>query len=232
MLPRKLLLLVDDRTGVEFHRRIRDANQDRRAAPARSEMSRPAGGNDLLHGHLVADAVESVVHAGDRRAPCRPFVRPLHEGVYLFHRIALSRVDAVGRPEALGEREFVVVDIHRDDRVCAAHAGAAYGGQADAADAENRNAFPFLHVGRIEHRAGAGHDRAADDGGHVLGDVVVRFHHVLMIGEGMICPGEDVLRNRGAAGQLELSGRWRVLDAGGVFAVPRSAAPCRLRPHG
>ncbi len=107
--------------------------------------------------------------------------------------VDLVGVDAMGGAEGLGKFEFVVIQIDGDDRVRAGDLGAHHCRQTDSANAENHHALPGLHGGRVDHRAGAGHHRTADDGGHIFVDTGVCFDHVLFIADRVIGPGKHVL---------------------------------------
>ena len=175
-------LLVEQHVHrVEFDRRTRNADQHRGAAGVHAEVAGAACRRDLFHGFADADAVEREVHAGDRRLQDRELVVVRRQLVDRFHRIDFARVHHVRGAEAVREFEFRLVEIDRDDRIRTGHPRADDGGETDAADAEDRDALAALHAGGVDHRAGAGHHRAADDRGDVARRARVGFDHVLFV---------------------------------------------------
>ncbi len=187
------MLLVDEYVdGIELHRRGGHTHQHRGTAVADAEVAAAAGGYDLLHGLTQADTVKRKVGArhvlfedGELSFPFGHFVHGL-DGVHL------GRIDAVGGAEGLGELELGVIQINGDDGIGAGHLGANHGRQADASNPEDHDALARLHVGGVDHGAGAGHHRTADDGGHVPADARIDLHHVLLVADRVIGPGENV----------------------------------------
>ena len=133
-----------------------------------------------------------------------------------LNRVHLAGVDAVGGAETLGELELFVVEIHRDDRIRAAHLGTHDRGQTDAADAEDRHGVALLDVGGVQHGTGAGHHRAADNCRHVGGDVAGRTDHVLLVRDGVVGPGEYTRGDRLAPTDVYGRTRWCATRVGGV----------------
>jgi hypothetical protein len=110
-----------------------------------------------------------------------------------LHRIFFGGVDQNRRPEFSGEGQLFVAYIHGDNGIGSHYLGCGHGRKADTADAEDGHTFPFLYSGGMDDGPGAGHDRATDDGRHVLGRVRRDLDHILFVHQGVIGPGEDVL---------------------------------------
>ena len=82
----------------------------------------------------------------------------------------------MGGAEGRGQ---VTLELHRvdgEDHFGAGDAGALHGGGPDAADADHGHVVTGLHVGRVDRRAPAGGDAAADEAGLVERDVVEDLH--------------------------------------------------------
>ena len=183
-------------------------------------MARAAGGDDLLHRRFQADAVEGEVHAGHGLAGNGDLARLAGEGVDRFHGVRLRGVHAVGCAEALGELQLGVVQIHGDDRIRAAHSCPDDRRKPHAANAEDGDRIASPHVRGVEHGTGAGHHRAADDGGDVAGDFRRRLDHELLVRKRVVGPGEDVLRDRFGAPDIERRRGWRGAGVGRVPGHP------------
>ena len=82
-------------------------------------------------------------------------------------------VDEVGGAEAAGHRLLVGVGVDHDDAAGGGDAGGLDGRLADAAGADDRHRLARLDLGPVEHRPGAGDDRAADEAGSLERDLGV-----------------------------------------------------------
>ena len=85
----------------------------------------------------------------------------------------------VGGAEGRGEREARRIDVDGDDHARAGVHGALDAAQAHPARAQHHHARARLDLGRIGHRAEAGHDAAAQNGGGRKGDVDLNLHNRL-----------------------------------------------------
>ena len=121
-----------------------------------------------------------------------------------LHRVDFAGVYAVSGAKCLGEFEFFVVQVHRDDGISAGNMRAHHGRQAYAAHAEDNHALARLYFGGVDHGARAGHHRAADDGGDIPFDTRVDLHHILLIAQGVVGPGEYIFRDRNAIADFQL----------------------------
>ena len=111
------------------------------------------------------------------------------------HGILPAGVHHMGRAKTFGEGQLLIVQIHGNDRVGTGHTSPDNRGEPDAADAKNRHTFIGLNLGGVDHSARASHDSAADNGCHIGFDVGINLHHILLVGDGVIRPGENVLRS-------------------------------------
>ena len=153
----------------------------------------------LAHGLHQADALEGIVRAA---------VGEIDE---IGHKVALDllRVDEVGHAEALGARRLGGVDIDADDHVGAGKARALDDGEADAAEPEHHDIGARLDPGRVEHRAQARGDAAADQADlverRVLADLRrgdLRHHRVVGEGRGAHIVEQPVAADGEAAGAV------------------------------
>ena len=119
---------------------------DHRLAPA-LVAALEGGAHDLD----VADALERVVDAT---------VRQIDDDL-LDRVVVVGRVDEVRGAEGTREVELGRVDVDRDDPAGLRHHGPLDHGQADAAQAEDRDRGAGLNLGGVQHRADAGRDAAA-----------------------------------------------------------------------
>jgi hypothetical protein len=121
-------------------------------------------------------------------------------------RVAVGGVDHVGGAELFGQLQLGGHAVDGDDPAGAGDGRAVDGGQAHAAAADHGHGLARTDAGGVDHRADAGHHRAADQGGavegHVLADgdagVLVHQHH---LGEGRQV---QELRHLGLAGSGEV----------------------------
>ena len=137
----------------------------------------------------VADALEGVVDAVGQA-----------EVLHRLHELAVAgergAVEEVGGAELAGDRLLARVGVDHDDAAGGAEAGRLDDGLADAAGADHHDGLARLHLGPVEHRAGAGDDRAADEARrlerHLLGD-----HDGLALGH------DGALGEHAGVGELE-----------------------------
>src|SRR5438034_3199205 len=120
---------------------------DRRLAPALvAALERGA------HDVHVADAFEGVVD---------PAVGHVDDDLLNGHVVVL-RVDAIGGAERSGHREFLGVCVDADDAPGLGHHRALHYRQPDASQPEHRDGGARSDLGRVQHRADAGGDAAAE----------------------------------------------------------------------
>ncbi|MNM97708.1 hypothetical protein D3C81_1102200 [compost metagenome] len=166
---------------VEFDFQARLEHADHRGGAAASQH-----GERLLGGLLEADAFESVVHTAASQ---------LHHSL---GGIAVPAVDHIGGAELPGQFQLRVEHVDGNDPPCPGQRRAVDRGQTDTAATDHRNGFARAHLGGVEHRAGAGGDRATEQGGTVQRHVTADRHagvfvHQHLLGE----PGQvDELRHR------------------------------------
>ena len=158
-------------------------------------MSATTSRNDLFHGLFEADTVESKIDTGHGSMGKGCLFRLSRQFVDARNRVDLARVNSVCRTETLGKCQFFIVKIDCDDGVRAAHFCPDHGRQTNAADTEDRYAVASLNVCGVDHRTRTGHDGAAYDGGNIFLDRRIHFDHELLVGNRVICPRKDILRN-------------------------------------
>mmetsp|Transcript_47024 Transcript_47024/g.80923 ORF Transcript_47024/g.80923 Transcript_47024/m.80923 type:complete len:303 (+) Transcript_47024:123-1031(+) len=137
------------------------------------------------HGLLQADALEGVVHAAGAL-----FHRHVHDHL-LDGAVVVRGVHADGGPELLRPGELARVDVHGDDLRGARGLGAHDHREAHAAQPEDGDLGPRLHLHRVHHGAVARGDPAPKQA-HLLERGVVRHlghgdlghHRVLAEGGG------------------------------------------------
>ncbi|HCY05491.1 MAG TPA: hypothetical protein DHU16_08545 [Gammaproteobacteria bacterium] len=139
------------------------------------------------------DTVERVVCTGNRLALDVKLVGFCGQCVDGCDRVLVARIDTVGSAELFGKSKFLVVKIYRNNWISTGHTGANDRRQPHAADTENRHALAFLYLRSIDYGTGTGHHRTADYGGNVFVDVWIDLHYVLLVSDGVISPGKDVL---------------------------------------
>ena len=135
-----------ERTRLDLLARARDADDHRHAPAAMAALER------LAHQLDVADALEAVVGAA------------VGQRDQVLHQIAADflRIDEVGHAELLGERAAPRIEVDADDAVRADQLRALHDVQADAAQAEHDDVRARLDLRRVDDRADAGRDAAAD----------------------------------------------------------------------
>src|SRR5690606_19736322 len=89
----------------------------------------------------------------------------------------LARVDKVGHAELFRHFDLGRIDVHADDLVRAHHAGTLNDIEADAAETEHHDIGARTNLCRINHRANAGGDAAADIADLVERRVFAHFRH-------------------------------------------------------
>src|SRR6266851_2234746 len=157
-VPRANQALLHQRQHENIERdRIFDAAQ-----PDHHAGTRLAGCSvSLLDRLLATDRFKSVVHAA--------LFGQLADG---FHRIYLARVDQVRRSESAGHFELFRLRVDGDDSFRAGKERSLNRVQPNSARAEDRHAAAGRHLGGVEHRADAGHHRAAEQSTFVQGSIV------------------------------------------------------------
>ncbi|MNF46167.1 hypothetical protein D3C84_273220 [compost metagenome] len=166
---------------VEFDLQARLEHADHRGGTATGQH-----GERLLGGLLEADAFERVVHTATGQ---------LH---HLLGGITVAAVDHIGGAELPGQLQLRVEHVDGDDPPCSGQRRAVDRGQADTAATDHGHGLARPHLGGVEHRAGAGGDRATEQGGAVQRHVAADRHagvfvHQHLLGE----PGQvDELRHR------------------------------------
>ena len=182
-----------DRAAV-FHRR--DPHYDGRAALA-------GGVERLVGGFGGAEGVEGEIDAAvGELAHCR-------RGVHV------ARVDGVGCAEAAGELQLVVVDVDGDDPRGVEHPRALDGVEADAAGADHGDGHAGVGGRLVDHRADAGGDGAADQGGDL-------HRHLIGDGEAGLLGGDDVFAEDAELAHLEDLAAVLVVQADGAVEQPRA----------
>ena len=121
----------------------------------------------LAHGADIADALEAVIGAAFGQVD------------EIGDEIALDfgRVDKVSEPEFPGERLPSRVEVDPDYHVGADHAAALDDIEPDPTEAEDDDIGPRLDLGRVDHRADAGRNPAADVADFVEGRVLADLRH-------------------------------------------------------
>ena len=97
----------------------------------------------------------------------------------------------MGRAEGLGELELLLVEVDGDDRIGLEDRGGADRRQTDAADAEDRNGLAGPHLCGVQHGAGAGQHRAADDAADIARMLLRDRHDQFLRGLHVARPGID-----------------------------------------
>src|SRR5256886_16397828 len=148
-----------ERSGLDLLPRSGDADDDRHTPATVAALER------LAHEIDVTDALEAVIGTA---------VGEAHQVLYQVPAELLG-VHEVGHAEALGERFAARVDIHADDLARADQARALDDVQPNAPQAEHHYVRARLDLGRVDDRADAGRDAAADVAdlleGRVLADL-------------------------------------------------------------
>ena len=182
------MLTTKLRLGAE----LRHAEEHAAAAPVEQVdgVADEGGVADALEGVVDAVGQAEVLHGGDELAVAG-------EG---------GAVEEVGGAELAGHRLLAGVGVDHDDATGRRQAGGLDDGLADAAGADHDHGLARLHLGPVEHRAGAGDDRAADEAGGVERHVL-RDHHGLALGH------DGALGEHAGVGELE-----RLLAADGERA--------------
>ncbi len=110
----------------------------------------PGGGVGLGQHQFAADGFDGVMRAAG--------------GGRLDHgyRVFAARVDHMGGAELPRQFQLGRQHVDGDDGMGAGSVGAEQGGQADPAQAEHCDTLAGGDMGRIDHRADAGHHRAAE----------------------------------------------------------------------
>src|SRR6185437_629954 len=150
-----------ERTRGDFLAGFRDADHDRDAPAAMTGFQR------LAHHGGVAGAVEGEIRAAVGQPDQVLDDVPLH----------FLRVDEMGHAEAAAPFVLGVVDVDADDLVGANHPRALDHVEPDAAEAEHHDIGARRHFRRIDHRADAGGDAAADVAALVERRVLANFCH-------------------------------------------------------
>ena len=101
-------------------------------------------------------------------------------------------VDEVGGPELLGQRFLLRVGVDRDDRQRVGQRGTLDDVEADAADADHRDALAVGDLGPVEHGADAGDDATAEQRGDLEGHVLVDRHGLAGLHDGLLGERADV----------------------------------------
>jgi hypothetical protein len=171
----------------------------------------------ILQMARAADGVERKVDAAGRLTT--------HDLAHPGNRVFVSRVDAERSTKLPGELELFVGQVDDDDRVRAQVGARLDDRQPYPTGADDDHRVTRPHLGGIQRGAGAGHDRAADDRGHVGRDAGFQRDDHLLIGDGVARPGKGT----GECGRAEIDLlsakhdlRWRRprRAAGGVALHP------------
>ena len=120
----------------------------------------------------------------------------VREPPHLVNWVGPGRVDDMVRAHPGGQFQLAVVNVNGDDDRGAEVPRGGNGRQPDTAGAPYDGAVSFLQAGRVHHRAGSGHHRAADDATEVGRQTRRGLDYVLFVGEGVGAPGEDVAVHR------------------------------------
>lgn len=122
-----------------------------------------------------------------------------------FDRVAVLRIDHVGRSETPGEFQLLRHRVDRDDLHGSGNACGLDDIQPDAAAAEDRDRVAGGHVARVEDRAESGDHSTSDQGGE-LQRKVLRDLHYRPLGHGrQFGEGRDtgIVKDLLAAGRME-----------------------------
>jgi hypothetical protein len=113
-----------------------------------------------------------------------------------LHGIARGGVDDIGGAKLPGSGELVLEQVDGDDLRGASEGSALDDVEADAARPDDGHSGADVHLRGVRDGADAGHDAAADERGHVHGDVVGD------VDEGVLMD-ELALRERRHVGELQ-----------------------------
>src|SRR5580704_18460049 len=106
----------------------------------------------------VADALEGVVGAADLIGTALGHIDQVRNEI----AFDLFRIDEVGHAEAFAPGFLLRIEIDADDHVGAGEPQALDDIEPDAAETEHDAFRAWFDLGRIDHRADAGGDAAAD----------------------------------------------------------------------
>ncbi|MNT27948.1 hypothetical protein D3C72_1636010 [compost metagenome] len=95
---------------------------------------------------------------------------------HLFGSITALGVDHIRGAKLASQFQFAVEHVDGNDSPCSGQRRAVDGSQANTATANDRDGFPRTHLGGIEHRAGTGGDRTAQQRGAVQRHVAAYRH--------------------------------------------------------
>lgn len=183
-----------------------DPHQHGSAAGLGAEEAGTGGRDYLFHGGLATDAVEHEIRAGHRAAHHAAFGFVLGQRLDRFDRVRAAGIDGVGCTELTGKFELRVIQIDGDDGIRPENAGSHHRRQPNTAHTEDRDTVAGLDPGGIFDCPGTRHDRATDDRGDLFVDIGADFDDILLVRDGVIGPGEHILRQGGAAvGQRQRS---------------------------
>src|SRR5437016_7477741 len=138
----------DELEGARMYLLARARDADDRRLPPALVAALERGAHDVH----VADAFEGVVD---------PAVGHVDDDLLNGHVVVL-RVDAIGGAERSGHREFLGVCVDADDAPGLGHHRALHYRQPDASQPEHRDGGARSDLGRVQHRADAGGDAAAE----------------------------------------------------------------------
>ena len=143
----------------------------------------------------------------------------------------------VGRAERGGQVTLELDGVDGEDHLGTGEAGALHGGGADATDADHGHVVAGPHVRRVDRRAPAGGDAAADQAGLVERDVVEDLHARGLVDHGVGGEGAEADHGRDvlaagvmAHGAVELLPRHE--DAADVAQVRVAGGTGRTLPAG
>src|SRR6202048_4043527 len=139
-------------TRCDFRTRRGDTDDDGLSPAAM------AGFQGLAHDRHVAGAIEGVVGAADLIRAALGHVDEVRDDI----AADLLRIDEMRHAEALAPFLFAIVDVDADDHVRAGKPQPLDHVEPDAAEPEYDALGTGLHFGRVQHRADARGDAAAD----------------------------------------------------------------------
>lgn len=130
-----------------------------------------------------------------------------------FHRIAVLRVDEIGRAELGGELKLGRIDIDRENAPRTCDRRAVDRSHADAAALDHAHGLARTDLGRVHHRAEAGDDAAADRSA-ARSSGILRIFTIAFVHEHLLAEGGEVEELIQLLAPAEEGDAWHQLDVG------------------